>query len=231
MGSMGVQDVDVDGTGRENRESYLYRLYDGIAGGRQMELLELIRSRRSIRKYTAQPVEREKLDAIVEAGLFAPSAGGRQETKILLLEDATLIDRIGVINANCENRNRDIGVSADQPSIIDDRSIKSGFYGCSALAIVCIKRAPKNPVNAIGSGFVCAENMVLEAQALGVSSVIVGRAEATFEKPDMQELLDLWGLDPEFMPIVFVCLGYIDGPYPAIKARKEGRAIFVAKES
>ena len=195
-----------------------------------MELLEMIRTRRSIRKYTAQPVEREKLEAIVEAGLYAPNAGGRQGTKTIMLEDADLIDRIGVVNAGCENRNRDTGVSGDQPSIIDDLSIKSGFYGCQALAMVCIKRASKSVVNAIGSAFVCAENMLLQAYDLGVSSVIVGRAEATFSKPGMQELLDMWGLDPEYMPIVFVCLGYIDGPYPAIKARLEGRAIFVAKE-
>ena len=195
-----------------------------------MELLEMIRTRRSIRKYAKQPVEREKLEAIVEAGLYAPNAGGRQGTKIIMLEDADLIDRIGVINANCENRNRDTGVSGDQPSIIDDKSIKSGFYGCPALAMVCVKRTSKSAVNAIGSAFVCAENMVLQAYALGVSSVIVGRAEATFSKPGMQELLDQWGLDPEFLPIVFVCLGYIDGPYPAIKARNEGRTIFVNKE-
>ncbi|MBQ6514025.1 MAG: nitroreductase family protein [Clostridia bacterium] len=196
-----------------------------------MELLEMIRTRRSIRKYTKQPVEREKLEAIVEAGLYAPNAGGRQGTKIIMLEDAALIDQIGVVNANCENRNWSVGVSGEQPSIIDDKSIKSGFYGCSALAMVCIKRASKSTVNAIGSAFVCAENMVLEAQALGVSSVIVGRAEATFSQPGMQELLDKWGLDTEFMPIVFVCLGYINGPYPAIKARNDGRVIFVAKES
>ena len=230
MGSMGVQDVDVGGTGRENRESYLYRLYDGIAGGRQMELLELIRSRRSIRKYTEQPVEREKLDAIVEAGLFAPNAGGRQGTKIIMLEDSALIDRIGVVNANCENRNWNTGVSGEQPSIIDDQSIKSGFYGCSAPAGVCIKRASKSAVNAIGTGFVCAENMTLEAYELGVSSVIVGRAEATFEQPGMQAYLDRWGLDADFMPMVFVCLGYIDGPYPPIKERQEGRAIYIGAE-
>lgn len=195
-----------------------------------MELLKMIRTRRSIRKYTDQPVEREKLEAIMEAGLYAPNPGGRQGTKIIMLEDAALIDRIGVVNADCENRNWNAGVSAEQPSIIDDLSIKSGFYRCRALAMVCIKRASKRAVNAIGSAFVCAENMVLEACALGVSSVIVGRAEATFSKPGMQELLDQWGLDPEYMPIVFVCLGYIDGPYPPVKARHEGRAIFVAKE-
>ena len=196
-----------------------------------MELMDIIRNRRSIRKYTAQRVEKEKLDAIVEAGLFAPNPGGRQGTKIILLDDPALIERIGIVNANCENRNWDVGVSSDQPSIIDDKSIKSGFYGCPALAMVCIQRERKAQVNQIGSAFVCAQNMVLEAYDLGVSSCIVGRAEATFTQPGMQEMLDAWGLDPAYMPIVFVCLGYINGPYPKIKPRNEGRMIYVRREN
>lgn len=194
-----------------------------------MELMDIIRNRRSIRKYLKMPVEKEKLDRIVEAGLFAPNPGGRQGTKILLLDEPGVIDRIGIVNANCENRNWDVGVSSDQPSIIDDKSIKSGFYGCPALAMVCIQRARKEQVNQIGAAFVCAQNMTLEAYDLGVSSVIVGRAEATFTQPGMQELLDSWGLDPAFMPIVFVCLGYIDGEYPKIKARNEGRYLYVGR--
>lgn len=195
-----------------------------------METMEIIRRRRSIRKYLDRKVEREKLDRIVEAGLFAPNPGGRQGTRIVLLDDAALIDRIGVVNANCENRNWDVGVSSEQPSIIDDKNIRSGFYGCPALGMVCIPRARKEQVNAIGSAFVCAENMVLEAFELGVSSVIVGRAEATFAHPEMQALLDEWGLDPEYMPIVFVCLGYVNGKYPEVKPRNAGRAIFVGRE-
>ena len=105
-----------------------------------MDMIQAIRSRRSIRKYTDQPIEKEKLDLILEAGLFAPNPGGRQGTKIIILDDKDLIDRIGVVNANCENRNWNIGVSKEQPSIIDDKSIKSGFYGCPALAIVCVPR-------------------------------------------------------------------------------------------
>ncbi len=190
-----------------------------------MELIDIIRNRRSIRKYTNQKVDREILSTIAEAGLFAPNAGGRQGTKIVMLDDAELIEKIGVVNASCENRNWNAGVSSDQPSIIDDKNIKSGFYGAQALAMVCIKRSSKAAVNAIGTAFVCAENMVLEAFGLGVSSVIVGRAEATFDRPEMTGMLDKLGLDPEYMPIVFVCLGYIDGPYPKIKPRNEGRLI------
>ena len=82
-------------------------------------------------------------------------------------------------------------------------------------------------MNAIGSAFVCAENMVLEAYDLGVSSCIVGRAEATFAKPEMAELLTEWGLDEGYMPMVFVCLGYINGDYPHIKPRNKGRELSV----
>lgn len=194
-----------------------------------MELMYIIRQRRSIRKYLDRKVEREKLEAIVEAGLFAPNPGGRQGTKILLLDDAETIERIGVVNANCENRNWDVGVSKDQPSIIDDKTIKSGFYGCQALAIICVRKAYRQKVNEIGAAFVCAQNMTLEAYDLGVSSVIVGRAEATFAHSEMQALLDKWGLDPEYTPLVFVCLGYIKGDYPKAKARNEGRAIFIGE--
>lgn len=196
-----------------------------------MELLEMMKTRRSIRKYQAREVEREKLVKILEAGIYAPNPGGRQGTKILMLNDAALIHQIGIVNANCENRNwGGMSVSSDQPSIIDDLSIQSGFYGCPALGIVCVPKERKTFVNVIGSAFVCAQNMVLEAYDLGVSSCIVGRAEDTFAGEQMQALLRKWGLDEAYMPLVFVCLGYIEGSYPAPKPRNPGRAIFIEKE-
>lgn len=196
-----------------------------------MELIDIIRNRRSIRKYQDRRIERNKLDLIVEAGLFAPNPGGRQGAKIILLDDPKLIEEIGIVNANCENRNWNAGVSADQPSIIDDKTIKSGFYGCQALAMICVRKALQTRVNEIGSAFICAQNMSLEAYDQGISSVIVGRAEATFTQPGMQAYLDKWGLDPEYTPLVFLCLGYISGPYPSIKARNEGRVIYIGEEA
>lgn len=196
-----------------------------------MEMLEILKTRRAIRKYLDTPVAREQLEAIIEAGLYAPNPGGGQGTKIIMLEDKELIEKIGIVNAACENRNwGGRNVSADQPSIIDDLSIKSGFYGAPALGIVCIPRSSATYVNAIGGAFTVAENMVIEAYALGVSSCIVGRAEATFKDPEMAALLDKWGLDPAYMPLVFVCLGYINGEYPKAKPRKEGRVLYIEKD-
>ena len=107
-----------------------------------MELLDAIKTRRSIRKYKNQRVEKEKLDKILEAGIYAPNPGGRQGTKIIMLDNQKLIEKIGIVNASVENRNwGGMTVSAEQPSIIDDLSIKSGFYGCPALGIVCVQKA------------------------------------------------------------------------------------------
>lgn len=195
-----------------------------------MELLEMMKTRRSIRKYLDKQVEKEKLDKIMEAGIYAPSPGGRQGTKILMLTDPELIETIGIYNADAENRNwGGTGVCAEQPSIIDDLSIRSGFYGCPALAIVCVPKTMAQKVNGIGSAFVCAENMVLEAYDLGVSSCIVGRAEATFANPEMAALFEKWGVAEDYAPMVFVCLGYINGEYPKVKARNEGRTLYVGK--
>ena len=196
-----------------------------------MKMLEMMRTRRSIRKYLTLPVEHEKLEMIQEAGLFAPNPGGRQGTIIIIVDNAELIEKIGIVNANCENRDwGGRGVSAEQPSIIDDLSIKSGFYGAPALGIVCVPRARNNQVNCIVYAFACAQNMVMEAYALGVSSCIVGRAEATFTHPDMAVLLSQWGLDEAYMPLVFVCLGYINGDYPRVKPRNAGRSLWVSDD-
>ena len=129
-----------------------------------MDMLSMMKHRRSIRKYLDKKVDWEKLEKIAEAGIYAPNPGGAQGTTVIMLDDAEMIDRIGVINAACENRNwSGRSVSADQPSIIDDLSIKSGFYGCPALGIVCIPKDRKTFVNGIGAAFTTAENMVIKS--------------------------------------------------------------------
>ena len=193
-----------------------------------MEMLKMLKTRRTIRKFTEQKVEREKLEKIAEAGLYAPNAGGGQGAKIIMIEDFDLIRKIGIYNANCENRNwNGRKVNDDQPSIIDDLTIVNGFYDCQALAIVCIPKERYNMVNGIGTGFTCLENMVMEAYSLGVDSCIVGRAEATFKIPEMQDMYQSWSVDESYQPLMFLCMGYIRGDYPEAKPRKENRVLFV----
>ena len=46
--------------------------------------LSLIKTRRSVRAYKAEPVPPEALDAVLEAGTYAPTGGGRQSPTIIV---------------------------------------------------------------------------------------------------------------------------------------------------
>ncbi len=188
-----------------------------------MELLELMKYRRSIRKYQRRQIPREDMEKIIEAGTYAPSAGGGQRSIIVGVHNAELAEKIGRLNVVKFDRSKLSGsyVSADQPSIIDDPTIKGGFYGAPA---VCIVFAVKNFLYSIPDAFCCAENMVLMATKLGISSCIVARGEETFEGDLGAELLQEWGIPENYIARCFVLLGYCDGEYPKEKPRKSQRS-------
>lgn len=192
-------------------------------GVNEMEILELMKRRRSIRKYEGKQVERESLEAIIEAGLYAPNAGGGQRSKIIGIRNAELAEKIGKLNIAQFDRSKLSGgyVSKDQPSIIDDPSMKSGFYGAPA---VCVIFGQTNFLYSIPDAFCCAENMVLAAAALGVSSCIVARGEETFNNEIGSALLKEWDIPENYVARCFVLLGYCKGEYPTAKPRKANRS-------
>lgn len=191
-----------------------------------MDILELMKHRRSIRKYEEKQVDRETLEAIIEAGLYAPNAGGGQRSKIVGIRNAELAEKIGKLNIARFDRSRLAGsyASKDQPSIIDDPSMKSGFYGAPA---VCVIFGPQNFLYSIPDAFCCAENMVLAAAAFGVSSCIVARGEETFANEIGAALLKEWEIPENYVARCFVLLGYCKGEYPAAKPRKANRSRIV----
>ena len=188
-----------------------------------MELPELMKYRRSIRKYQNRQISREDMETIIEAGTYAPNAGGGQRSIIVGIRNAELAEKIGRLNVARFDRTRLSGsyVSADQPSIIDDPTIKSGFYDAPA---VCIIFAMKNFLYSIPDAFCCAENMVLMATGLGISSCIVARGEETFDNEIGAALLREWDIPENYIARCFVLLGYCEGEYPQTKPRKAQRS-------
>jgi len=57
-------------------------------------LQQLIRARRSIRRFKPDPVEKEKLLSCLEAARLAPSAGNAQPTRFLVVDDPELKDEL-----------------------------------------------------------------------------------------------------------------------------------------
>ncbi len=191
-----------------------------------MDILDLMRYRRSIRKYQARQVPRDALEKVLEAGSYAPNAGGGQRTMLVGIRDRALLEQLGRLNAGAMDRSKLAGnyVSADQPSLIDDPAIKSGFYGAPTVIAVF---APDRFLYGAPDAFCCAENMVLAATELGLASCIVARGAETFDNRLGRTLMAQWGVPQGWSAQAFVLLGYCDGPYPGPKGRSPGRVMLV----
>ena len=183
--------------------------------GVSMEFFDLVKRRRSIRKYQDRQIERGDLEKIIQAGLCAPNAGGGQRAIIVAVRNRALCEKIGRLNIAKFNRNSLAGsyVSSEQPSIIDDPSIRSGFYGAPT---VCAVFGPKNFLY-----------MALAATELGLASCLIARGEETFDNEPGAALLKEWRIPDGYVARCFVLLGYHAGAYPQDKPRRADRSLVV----
>lgn len=94
------------------------------------DVLETIRHRRSIRRFSPQQVGEAALRQVLEAGFWAPSAGGRQGVLFAVSQDRAVNERLGRIkraNSHPHMATETSFVSREQPSIADDARIADAF--------------------------------------------------------------------------------------------------------
>lgn len=185
-------------------------------------LMNLIKARHSIRKYTDKQISHDDMEKILEAGSFAPNAGGGQRSMMVGIRNKELTTKIGMMNLAKFDRTKLAGayVSKEQPSVIDDATMKNGFYGAPSVVAIF---GQNGFLFREADAFCCAENMILQATELGIASCIISRGAETFVSPKGQELLKEWEIPENYSAICFVILGYIDGEEPHTKPRKPGR--------
>ncbi|MBW2590376.1 MAG: nitroreductase family protein [Deltaproteobacteria bacterium] len=104
--------------------------------------LSLIQKRRSIRRYLPWPVEKEKIDVLIEAALRAPSSRGFNPWKFIFVTDRDVLKRLSVTKEHGSSflRNATLGivVCADTEKSdvwVEDASIASIFIQLAAESI------------------------------------------------------------------------------------------------
>lgn len=185
-------------------------------------LMDIIKARHSIRKYTDKQISREDLEKILEAGNYAPNAGGGQRSMMVAIRNKELAAHVGKMNMANFDRTHLAGsfVSKEQPSTIDDSTIKNGFY--DAPTVICVF-CQDNFLFKTADAFCMMENMILQATELGIASCIISRGYETFDSEEGKKLMKEWDVPEGYACQGFVVLGHIDGEEPHSKPRKPGR--------
>lgn len=187
------------------------------------EIIKNMLERRSIRKYKPKQISREDLNTVLEVGIYAPCAGGRQGVIMVACQNEAINRQLGKINYSFFHGRMSTAttyISKDQPSIADDPNIKDGFYGAPTVITLF---GVRNFLYATPDCSVAAENIMLAAHSLGIGSCMIMRAEEAFESDFGRQLQMDWGIDENYQAKAFVVLGYAAAESPKAKPRKENR--------
>ena len=172
------------------------------------EVLECIKTRRSIKRYKPDMPKEEELSAIVEAGTYAPTGRNMQSPVILAVTNKAIRDKIARLNAAV------MGMDGDP------------FYGAPCVIVVLADRSVI-PTTYMNDGSLVIGNMLLAAHSLGLGACWVHRAREVFETEEGKAILRDLGIEGDLVGIGNCIVGYPDGELPAVKPRKENWVYYV----
>ena len=166
------------------------------------ETLTTLKTRRSIRRYRPEQVRPETLDAILEAGTYAPSGMGKQSAVMVVVQEPDTIALLSRLNAEIQGR------PGTDP-----------FYGAPTVVVVL---ADGENYNWMRDGALVMGNLMNAAWYLGVGSCWINRAMELFDRLEGKELLKKWGLPETYRGVGNCILGHVEGYLSAPKPRKDG---------
>ena len=170
------------------------------------EAYQNLLNRRSVRKYTDRQVPDDLLDAVVQAGLYAPSGMNTQGVRLVAVRDRETRDLLSKLNAAV------MGVNSDP------------FYG--APCVIVVLADPDIYGGWVEDGALAMGNLLNAAASLGLGSCWIHRARQVFDSPEGKELLKKWGLPENLRGIGNCILGY-PAETPEARPRKDGRIVKV----
>lgn len=146
-----------------------------------MSFLELCRQRRSIRNYTAQPVEKQKVEQILQAALMAPSAKRLQPWQFVVVDDKATIEQL----AACKQYGSRMLLEAPLAIVVAADASLTDTWQCDAA--------------------IAAHNMLLAAEDLGLGACWVH----VYEREQAEERVRaLTGIPDKLNVLCIVSIGY-----------------------
>jgi nitroreductase len=170
------------------------------------ELLEFLKSRRSIRTFKSEQITEEELNAVLDAGCYAPTGMGTQSPVIVAVQDTETKGQLIRMNA------RVMGTGNDP------------YYGAPTVLLVF---GSANGATYFEDACNVLTYLLLAAHAAGLGAVWIAREKEMFETEGGKTLLKKWGLSSELIGVGAVALGYAGCEAPKAAVRKQDYVVRV----
>lgn len=170
-----------------------------------MEFEDVIKTRRSIRRYKKKEIPDDILKKILEGAQVAPSGNNRQPWYFIVVRE--------------ENKKRKIA----------EYSYNQSFIADADCVIVCCGKKYSNPYEPLGDNCyiidttIAVDHLILTARNYGIGSCWIG----AFHPEPIKKLL---GIPPDIDVLMIVPLGYPEGNFSGISYRKDIKDIAFKEE-
>lgn len=176
-----------------------------------MDAIEMIKGRRSVRKFLDQKVDRDTMKEIVSISRWAPSWANFQVARYTLVDDTSMIKEIADYGVNGFAYNVDTLKNANGVAVLSYVKGKSGKFDQGDYVT-----SKADVWEVFDSGIAC-QTFCLAAYAKGVGTVIFGVI-------DDQAIAKIVNLPEEETVAALIVYGYEDG-HPNPSQRKETHEI------
>jgi len=170
------------------------------------ETISTLLNRRSIRIFKPDQITDEELNAVLEAGKYAPSGANQQSALFVVVQNRTTRDTLSRMNEA-------VNGSESDP-----------YYGAPTVVIVL---ADKSKVTPVEDASLALGNMFNAAHSLGLGSCWVHRERQMFESAEGKALLEKLGVEGDYVGVGSCILGYPDGEQPEAAPRKADFVVMV----
>ncbi len=169
-----------------------------------MDFMDISKMRVTVRKFSQKPVEEEKIEKILEAGRWSPTAVNAQPQRVLVLNTPENLAKVKEFcSFGYDQKYVDLSKECD-----DKANGKINiYYGAPLVLFVCYDKTAcwTHPQNGKSSGAtdgtIVATHMMLEAASIGLGTVWI----SYFDEEKAKELLNI----PEtWQPVCMIYVGY-----------------------
>jgi nitroreductase len=183
------------------------------------ETLKNIRNRRSTRAFQAEQIKDEELQAIIDAGIYAPSATNQQPWHFTVVQNKDIIDRLS-------NAFKEIAKKSDNEYVKKFGENEKFHVFYNAPTVILVSGDENNKYASVDCA-AALENMLIAAESLEIGSCWIGLIAYLLNSEEGKGFIKELGIPQGFKQIHSVCLGYKKVNLTNAPARKENTVNYV----
>lgn len=175
-------------------------------------VIETIMTRRSVRDYKEEAVDREQMAKVIECGIYAPSAINMQPWAVRVVDDKAFLDGVTEIAVK------------QNPELAEQEGFRNFFRNAPTVAFIAC------PVESYSGEYDCgllSENMMLSAWSMGIGSCCLGSVVPVMNSEEAKPYMERLQLPEDYKLLVAIAFGYPAGENPVAPERDATKAYYV----